>query len=175
MLGPSLVVNILQTPTLGAARTCDEPGSGEEVCHWVRRAGQGRWAKLRSRDLLAGRSWPSSFLPSSAMLSGELMECGRQGMRLGDAGVTRRVDGSMGVEEAQVVIKVSECQSVRLRSCCASSPLPAVANPASEVLVQQYLASSCRKDCSRSTPGMSVPIDHQRIHHSHAGGIRSTW
>lgn len=32
MLGPSLVVNILQTPTLGAARTCDEPGSGEEVC-----------------------------------------------------------------------------------------------------------------------------------------------
>lgn len=63
VLGPSLVVNILQTPTLGAAGACDEPGNEGEFATGFAVLDGSCWANLRSGDLLAWRSWPSSFLP----------------------------------------------------------------------------------------------------------------
>lgn len=74
--------------------------------------------------LLAERSWPSSFFPSSAMLNGDLVERGRQGMRWGDAWMQWvRRDELMAPWESKKRRLSSKCQSVRLRSCCASSPL----------------------------------------------------
>lgn len=125
------MVHILQTPTLGAAKTCDEPGNKEVVCHCDRRAGLGGLAGgLNSvAAMCTYRLGGLGQHPSShhrPLFSSEFVDCGRYRLLVEGCpdvlGKMSRVGGSMRVEGAHSLS--SKCQTA------IPLPLPAVANPA---------------------------------------------
>lgn len=127
------MVHILQTPTLGAAKTCDEPGIKEEVCHCDRRAGLNGLADgLNSvMAMCTYRLGGLGYHPSShqqQLFSREIVYCRRWRLLVWGCsdvlGKMRRVGGSMRVEGAHSLS--SKCQTaIPLRIiavACSSRP-----------------------------------------------------